>query len=1191
MKMMFWLMVAGLSLQAPADSRPLETAALQAQIDAAAANGGGRVVVAPGVHRTGLLRLRSNVTLEVPADAELSGSTDLADYGVDPKDRKAIFALVVAENATNVAIVGKGVVNGNGSLFPAGDDRPDLPRPRLAYFHRCEGVVVESVTLRDPAMWTCYFRLCRDVTARGVKIRAQANHNNDGFDIEAKGVLIEDCDIDSLDDAVCFKSDDPDFVVGDAEVRNCTLASCSSAVKFGTSSFGAFRNVSIHDCTLRPCAASPILDWTRPGNWWGLGIVGVTNRISGVSGLSLEAVDGGSFENVAIRNLAIHGYHTAVFMRHASRSPAPAGRESVFRNVLVENVVGDTVSSIANSITGAPGRRPNGITLRNVDITCRGGANVADAKQKIPECEWGYPENRMFYGKALPAWGFYVRHADGVVFDNVRLRLAAPDVRPTFVAEDCASLVTNSLFCGDSPAPAGAQFVDPLIGCAWNGHTFPGPSMPFGFVQPGPDTGNGDWAHCSGYVHADDRVYGFSQTHLSGTGCPDFGDVRLLPFMGIVADDADDEALYSLKDLYGLKVGECETGAVDDYNECEKAEVGLYRVALTNLNTCTYVTAGMRTAFYRFQARGHGKLHLLVDPQWGQLWLGRRMEEHILAYADKVDADNMGISGGFVHRGWLDREVHFKLRFSRPFSRLRKLPSLGGEKASRYLLDFDVGRLREVEATISLSTTDGEGAERNFAAESPMGFDGARAACVAAWNGYLGRVSVDGVDLATRTTLYTSLYHAFLQPNVISDVDGRYRGPDKQIHVAPAGRGHYSGFSLWDTFRAAHPLYTIMTPELVDDFVASMLENYRHHGFLPVIEFGGAESYCMIGNHAVPVVVDAVMKGFRGFDRRLAYEAVTNSLTVAHQTRDHGWKIKEDWNILDRFGYYPYDLIEGESVSRTLECAYDDACAARFAALVGDGEGLEFFKRRSCNWTNVLDHSIGLVRGKDVFGRWRDPFDPFRFGGGGEWAQYDCTEGNAWQYTWSVMHDPAALISSLGGKEAFVGRLDSVFGQSEMLRGAATAADTTGLIGQYVHGNEPSHHMAFFYALAGRPDRTADVVREVCDRFYLPKVDGLCGNDDCGQMSAWYVFACLGFYPFDPCGGDYVIGAPQVPEVTVRLRNGRVLKVEARDFSRKNRHVGSVELNGKPVAGPLLRHSDIMQGGTLVFQMKRPSGL
>lgn len=714
--------------------------------------------------------------------------------------------------------------------------------------------------------------------------------------------------------------------------------------------------------------------------------------------------------------------------------------------------------------------------------------------------------------------------------------------------------------------------VDPFVGCAWNGHTYPGPTMPFGLVQPGPDTGNGDWAHCSGYVKSDEAICGFSQTHLSGTGCPDFGDVRLLPFMGGVSESATDDELHALKDLRGRK-------------EEERAAIGLYEVTLANLATRVSVTSGRRTAFYRFTAERAGRMHVLVDPQWGLLWLGRRLEDHVLDYRGTFDADGRGLRGGFRHRGWLRRQVFFSLRFDRSSVRVRRLPRRNGEKAERSLFDFDVAAGETVEATVALSTVDEAGAMTNRRVEESLGFDGARQACRDAWTELLSRVSAPGASPSAQTNLYTALYHLCVHPNDIADADGRYRGPDGEIHVAADGRTHYSGFSLWDTFRAAHPLYTILCPERVDGFVASMLDDYRHHGFLPVIEFGGSESYCMIGNHAVPVVVDAVLKGFSGFDRRLAYEAVTNSLTVTHPTRDKGLKIKEDWNVLNRFGYYPYDLIEGESVSRTLECAYDDACAARFAALVGDRKGEKFFRDRSANWTNVLDRTLGLVRGRDVLGRWREPFDPFRFGGGGEWAQYDCTEGNAWQYTWSVMHDPQGLVAALGGREKFVDRLDSIFRQSEVLRGGAKISDTTGLIGQYVHGNEPSHHIAFLYPFAGRPDRTAEVVREVCDRFYLPKVDGLCGNDDCGQMSAWYVFACLGFYPLDPCGGDYVLGAPQLPALTLRLAGGKTLTVVAKNLSTENKYVKSVTFNGRRTDGFVLKHADLMRGGELVFEM------
>ena len=712
------------------------------------------------------------------------------------------------------------------------------------------------------------------------------------------------------------------------------------------------------------------------------------------------------------------------------------------------------------------------------------------------------------------------------------------------------------------------SFVDPFIGCAANGHTFPGPTMPFGMVQPGPDTGNCDWQHCSGYVFADTNIYGFSQTHLNGTGCSDMGDVRLLPFVGPLPED-----LYSLKGLSGRKDA-----------ASERAEVGYYSVRLPDLGVGCEIAAGQRVAFHRWTRERDGEFHVLLDPQWALLAFIGKMEDHVLAYSDTLADDKRTIYGGFCHRAWLTREVHFRLVFDRPYRCIRELPSRRGEKARRYVLDFDLAKGESLNARISISTTDDEGAKSNLEAERAQDFDTARRLCREAWNGLFSRVRIEGVGRDRRTTFYTSLYHLFIQPNDIADADGRYRGPDGKVHRVPAGSSRYSGYSLWDTFRAAHPLYTLLVPERVDGFVDSLLDGYRCQGFLPVIEYGGCESYCMIGNHSVPVVVDAYLKGFRGFDAKLAYEAVTNSLTVAHRTLDGGRKPKEDWNVLDRFGYYPFDLIVGEGVSRTLECAYDDACAARFAKAVGDAEGERFFSRRAMNWTNVLDRSIGLVRGRDSHGKWREPFDPYRFGGGGDWDQYDCTEANAWQYTWHVMQDPNGLIAALGGRMDFVRRLDSLFTLGMEKNGWAVR-DMTGRIGQYVHGNEPSHHSAYLYPFAGCPDRTAEIVREVCDRFYMPKVDGLCGNDDCGQMSAWYVFACLGFYPLDPCGGDYVLGAPQAAEMTVLLSNGRRLSVVARGLSGSNRYVRRVLLDGRLLAGFMLNHVELTRGGELVFEM------
>ena len=720
------------------------------------------------------------------------------------------------------------------------------------------------------------------------------------------------------------------------------------------------------------------------------------------------------------------------------------------------------------------------------------------------------------------------------------------------------TLAALALWADETDGGSPCQYVDPMIGCAWNGHAYPGAVWPFGMVQPGPDTGNGDWQHCSGYVHADSTIYGFSQSHLSGTGCADLGDIRLLPFAG-----ERPESFVGYKDFAS-----------------ERSEAGYYRVALTNLGVMAEVTAGRRVAFHRWTGIKDGPLRALVDFQWGLIVTNgdcpMSITNHIVGFDAALDGDCRGISGFLVHKGWLNRKVYFAIRFDAAWEECEKLPGRIGELGDRYVLTFCSRPGTQVVARVAISEASVVGARKNLESECGFPFDEMRRLNAEEWNRYLGRFDIPGSSKAQKVNFYTALYHLSVQPNLISDVGEEDR---------------YTGFSLWDTFRAAHPLYTLYVPELVPAFVNSMLARYKKQGFLPVIEFGGVESHCMIGNHAVPVVVDAVLKDFPCIDRTLAYEAVTNSLTVGHYEASGKPKRKEDWDIYNRYGYYPCDIIPGESVSRTLECAYDDACAARFARFVGDERGEAFFANRAGNWRNVLDPSSGLVRGKDSKGEWREPFDPFRFGGGGEWMQYDCTEGNAWQYTWSVMQDPMGLIAALGGKEEFVRRLDLVFRQCEILTGAAKPADTTGLIGQYVHGNEPSHHIAFFYPFAGRSDRTAEVVREVCDRFYLPKVDGLCGNDDCGQMSAWYVFAALGFYPLDPCGGEFVLGAPQMPKVTLRVRSATTtpsynfFTVVAKGFSKGNKYVKSVTFNARPVEGFTICYDAVRNGGTLVFEM------
>ena len=732
--------------------------------------------------------------------------------------------------------------------------------------------------------------------------------------------------------------------------------------------------------------------------------------------------------------------------------------------------------------------------------------------------------------------------------------------------------VLAAVVCASAAASAGSlDAVDTLIGGAYRGHTFPGATCPFALVQASPDTGLHDWDHCSGYVWKDPCIYGFSQTHLSGTGIPDLSDVRLLPFTEDF-DTPDPRKWRLAKD-----------------RRSERGRPGYYTVSLAKAGINVELTATQRVGVHRYTYAAGKPVKLLVDLQWNN---ARHMDKAVVAFSNRLDAANAAIVGGRRVHAWLRRSVSWKVVFDRPWKDARLLPKAAPEeKGERWVLEFEPGAPLVVKAAIS--TVDEEGAAKNYAAEAEgKSFDEIRDEARAKWCAILDRIETPGASAEKRTAFYTALYHLCIQPNDIADVDGRYRGGDAKVAKAKDGV-YYSGLSLWDTFRAAHPLYTIAVPERVNGIVNSMLGQYKALGHLPVITYFGWETHCMIGNHSVPVIVDAYKKGFRGFDVDLAFEAVTNSLTVRHPSPFFRWKPREDWELYDRYGYYPCDKITGQSVSRTLECGFDDWCAAEFCRALGRGDEA-FFRKRANYWKNVFDKEIGFMRGKDSSGNWRTPYDPFYLNHKGN----DFTEGNAFHYTWHVLQDPQGLIKAMGGKSVFLQKLDSLFVQPEHKEGMGSIGDATGLIGQYAHGNEPSHHVAYFFTLAGAPDRTADIVREICDRFYSAKPDGLCGNDDCGQMSAWYVFAAMGFYPFNPCGGEYVIGAPQLPKVTLYLshkehkgknstRSTRpnTFTVIAKNLSKENKYVKSVTLNGKPVRDWKIRHADIMRGGELVFEM------
>ena len=627
------------------------------------------------------------------------------------------------------------------------------------------------------------------------------------------------------------------------------------------------------------------------------------------------------------------------------------------------------------------------------------------------------------------------------------------------------------------------------------------PLSPCAFV---PDTGNGDWDHCSGYRYGDSSIFGFSQTHLNGTGCPDLGDVRILPFASASAPES-----------------------VPYDKASESARPGFYTVTLAS-GIKVEVSATERCAIYRISYPKGARNRLLVDPRW--CITRSNPASACIRFADVAPDGKNGVSGKVVVNNWVKRTYAFKMEFSRPFSSERDL-----------VFDFGSSQGEPLLVKIALSALGGvSDAERNLAAEIPgWDFDRVASAADAKWEKMLSRVAVEGSDDQKRN-FYTSLYHLFIQPNDISD----------------AGQSpYYSTLSTWDTFRAAHPLYTILVPEIVPGLVRSMQRQGEFTGYLPIWTLWGRDNQCMIGTHSVPVLVDAYLKG------------------------KHEGRSKEHWDVLDKYGYYPFDIIKGESVSRTMECGYDDWCAGKMAEKLGRAEDAAFFFKRAGGWRNLFDASVGLARGKDSKGKWREPFDPYAVGYG---EKSDFTEGNAFQYTWHVMQDPDGLVEAMGGRDAFVKRLDGLFEQPEKVQG--DVLDVTGLIGQYVHGNEPSHHVIYFYTLVGERDKTARRVRDVFDKFYLPKPDGLCGNDDCGQMSAWYVFSALGFYPFNPCGGTYVLGAPQIPKATVNLADGKTLTVVANNLSAENKYVKSVTFNGKPL-DKTIEHADLMAGGELVFEM------
>ena len=693
-------------------------------------------------------------------------------------------------------------------------------------------------------------------------------------------------------------------------------------------------------------------------------------------------------------------------------------------------------------------------------------------------------------------------------------------------------------------------YVDPFIGTGGHGHTFPGATRPFGMVQLSPDTRLTGWDGCSGYHYSDDLIYGFSHTHLSGTGISDYGDVLLMPTVGDVRLNA---------------VGTGGGYASRFSHRNERAAAGYYSVRLDDPGVFAELTATPRVGFHRYTyppaATG---ANVILD-------LTHR--DKVLDSGLRVTANNR-IEGYRRSEAWAkDQLVYFVAEFSRPFKSYgiavdgRVVAGLSEARGTnlKAFFTFDARGGVPVMVKVALSPVSAEGAAKNLAAElGHWDFDRARSDADRAWAQALGKIEVSGGTREQLVNFYTALYHSMLAPNLFMDVDGRYRGRDLKTHTAD-GFDNYTVFSLWDTFRAAHPLYTIVEQKRTADFVNTFLAQYEHGGRLPVWELAGNETDTMIGYHAASVIADAAAKDVKGFDLERAFAAMKHSARLKHFGLD----------AYARRGYISSED-ESESVSKTLEYAYDDWCVAVVAKLLGRQDDYDYFIRRSQQYKNLFDPDTGFMRARRN-GGWVTPFDPRE-------VNFNFTEANSWQYSFFVPHDVGGLVELSGGSGRFTRRLDALFAADPRTTGREQA-DITGLIGQYAHGNEPSHHVAYLYDFAGRPWKTQARVRKIMDTFYAPRPDGLIGNEDCGQMSAWYVLSAAGIYQIAPGRPLYSIGTPLFKEVRFNLENSKTFVVKARGVSPRNFYVQSARLNGRTHAESYLTHADIMGGGEIVYEM------
>lgn len=708
------------------------------------------------------------------------------------------------------------------------------------------------------------------------------------------------------------------------------------------------------------------------------------------------------------------------------------------------------------------------------------------------------------------------------------------------------------------------KYVNPFIGTGaidggLSGNNYPGATSPFGMIQLSPDTSEApNWGDASGYDYNRSTIFGFSHTRLSGTGASDLIDVTLMP------------------------TSSGRTSSTFTHDE-EKASPGYYQVMLKDENINVELTTTQRNGIHRYQYPAGKDAEVILDMDHSAdkgSWGRRIINAQIRILNDHA------VEGYRIITGWAKlRKIYFYMEFSSPIltSTLRD----GGRVHENTAVVngtnlhgcFRFGKLngKPLTCKVALSSVSMENARQNMEQEAPhWDFDRYMAAADADWEKQLGKIEIKGTEVQ-KEIFYTALYHTMIQPNIMSDVNGEYMAADYTARKVGDNETHYTTFSLWDTFRASHPLYTLLEPERVTDFVKSMIRQYEYYGYLPIWQLWGQDNYCMIGNHSIPVITDAILKGIPGIDVEKAYEAVYNSSVTSHPN--------SPFEVWEKYGFMP-ENIQTQSVSITLEQAFDDWCVAQLAEKLNKDADYERFHKRSEYYRNLFHPKTKFFQSKNDKGEWIEPFDPYQYGGNGG---HPFTEGNAWQYFWYVPHNIQALMELTGGTKAFEQKLDTFF--TSNYKSEQMNHNASGFVGQYAHGNEPSHHVAYLYNFAGQPWKTQKYVSHILNTLYNNTSSGYAGNDDCGQMSAWYVFSAMGFYPVNPADGRYIIGSPLLDECTLKLAGNKDFHIRTIRKSPEDIYIQSVTLNGKKHKDFFITHQDIMNGGTMVFKMgKKPSG-